>query len=150
MPGAAIKGKSKMEARAIKQAYTPAWTFRSLIVSHMHSKKIRRLAADELGISKFRKCFPDQPESFSKFGATQLLTVEEFLESLSYQGAPEFWTMWACLSQDPALESYTTTWLRTHVVALSQWRAKCKKASGQNPVIAGLLKSYCEANPGAK
>jgi len=116
----------------------------------MHGKKIKRLAGDELKVTTFRKCFPDQPESFARFTLKQSQTVEEFLSELSYDGPPEFWSMWACLFQDPALDTYTTTWLRTHVVALSDWRVQYKKTAGQNPVAAVLLKSYCEANPGAK
>lgn len=137
-PGAMVKETGK-------PAYTPMWTLRGVVISHMRSAGIKQLKVDSCPIARFAKSFPDQGECFKRYQlarASRRATCRDFFSMMQYSGPPELWAMYACLFSDKCCARVSTEWLETHAGALRSDRIAYKKAHSQNPVPGVLLEMY--------
>ena len=135
---AAARKHMLASSRAGSGAYYLCWLARTFLVALMRSHGVAGLGMTGLTEASLQQLGPDQggwiPKLCSRSGAVQSL------RSLGYSKAPEVFSMYACLFNDPQLASVCPASLRQRVAALRRRLSSYRQVHGVTPHPVVLLK----------
>jgi hypothetical protein len=81
--------------------YTPAWLARAVLLSKTRAFHARYFPIADIGVKALSQAGPDQNNWIERLsrvgGGSQRLTVLQLFRVCGYTGAPELFSMWACL-----------------------------------------------------
>ena len=136
---------SSVVGPADSTGYRIKWVIRKYLIHRMRSAGVSHLLIEDATVRNFAMCFPDQKAKLwtaaggVKRGGSK--PVREVMQESGYHGAPELWTMYACLFSDAAVSRLNIEWLRSNMCQLRHALLIFVNRNGFAPHPATLLQA---------
>ena len=128
-----IRGDRKngsLPVHGLSGNYRGLWVMRGLLLVRMRREGLQRLTGTErMSGTHMQSMFPDQKDRVKKLSGGRLTRkLDDIFSSAQYDGAPELFTMWACLFNDRVIGATPLAWLQEHrEVLVRAFTSYCKK-----------------------